>query len=624
MPTGRLVLIGRLAVRDLQRRRSEAALLLLAIMAATTTLTLGLGVYEAGSEPYQRTRKETAGPDVIASAGPKADGTEADLASLETLTDAPQVIAHGGPYPMVGVELGASGRSAGVWAQGRDPAEASVDRPQLIQGGWVRGGGVVVEAGLADTLSVGEGDQITLDRRSFEVVGVAVTAAATPYPRVCFAPCQFGAWEPFEDGSAPSAGPGPGQAQLPAGPGSVGRVASGDSGLVWVTETDAGALAPRPESLSYALNLRLVDPDAAPAFVNTHAENTTGHPALATWRDLLDMHTNVVKDVQLTLLAGSWLIGILAVASVAVLVGGRMADQTRRVGLLKAVGGTPSLVAAVLLAEYVLVALLAAGGGLVIGSLGVPLLAGSGAGLAGSATVPSITMSRIGIVTAAAVGIAIMATCLPAVGAARTSTVSALADRSRSPRRVAWLIALSARLPVPLLLGLRVAGRRPRRVVLGVVSIAVTVSGLVAALALRAQLATTVGVDKLEMHKADQALLVITAMLVALAAVNAVFITWATALDSRHSLALARAMGATPQQVGAGLSAAQALPALAGAVLGVPGGIGLYMAVYPDRAPIPPLGWLVAVVAGAVMVLIVLTGLPARAGARRPVAEVLQ
>ena len=51
-----------------------------------------------------------------------------------------------------------------------------------------------------------------------------------------------------------------------------------------------------------------------------------------------------------------------------------MADQTRRVGLLKAVGGTPGLVAAVLLAEYVLVALVAAAAGLAVGSLTAPLL----------------------------------------------------------------------------------------------------------------------------------------------------------------------------------------------------------------------------------------------------------
>ena len=90
--------------------------------------------------------------------------------------------------------------------------------------------------------------------------------------------------------------------------------------------------------------------------------------------------------------------------------------------------------------------------------------------------------------TAVALGVAVAATFVPAVRAARTSTVLALADAARPPRRTAWLIAISARLPVPLLLGLRVAARRPRRVVLATVSIAITVSGIVAALAAHADL----------------------------------------------------------------------------------------------------------------------------------------
>jgi ABC-type lipoprotein release transport system permease subunit len=621
---GRVLLVGRLVIRDLGRRRTEAALLLLAIMAATTTLTLGLVMYEAGSEPYQRTREATAGPDVIASVGPdEFDGTPADLASLEALTDAPDVVGHGGPYPMIGAELEASGGTAGVWAQGRDPAEAAVDQPELTQGSWVRDGGVVVEAGLADALGVGEGDQVTVDSRSFQVVGVAVTAAAPPYPQVCFAPCHFGAWEPPDDGSAtpPPDGAEPRPSDEPAGNHAFAPPMD-ESGLVWLTEADARGLAPEAESPSYVLNLTLADPADAPAFVDTHAE--MDGPAMATWQDLLDHHTNLVQNVQQTLLAGSWLIGILAVASVAVLVGGRMADQTRRVGLLKAVGGTPSLVAAVLLAEYVVVALLAAGGGLAAGWLGAPLLADPGASLAGSAGAPSLTVSRVGLVTAVALGVAVIAVIVPAVRASRTSTVSALSDSARPPRRTAWLIAISARLPVPLLLGLRVAGRRPRRVVLGVVSIAITVSGLVAALALRAQLAASSVVDELEIDRATQVLLVITVMLVALAAVNAIVITWTTALDARHSSALARALGATPREVSAGLSAAQVLPALTGAVLGIPGGIGLYMAVHPDEVPIPPLWWLLAVVAGTVLVVTVLTAIPARLGARRPAVEILQ
>ena len=71
----------------------------------------------------------------------------------------------------------------------------------------------------------------------------------------------------------------------------------------------------------------------------------------------------------------------------------------------------------------------------------------------------------------------------------------------------------------------------------------------------------------------------LTVVLVVLAAVNAIFITWATVLDTRHPSALARALGATPQQVAAGLSAAQLLPALLGAILGIPLGIELFAAV---------------------------------------------
>ena len=64
--------------------------------------------------------------------------------------------------------------------------------------------------------------------------------------------------------------------------------------------------------------------------------------------------------------------------------------------------------------------------------------------------------------------------------------------------------------------------------------------------------AQLVGGTDPEAVRQNQVLLVITVTLVALAAVNAIFITWATALDTKHSSALARALGATPQQVSAG------------------------------------------------------------------------
>jgi hypothetical protein len=81
----------------------------------------------------------------------------------------------------------------------------------------------------------------------------------------------------------------------------------------------------------------------------------------------------------------------------------------------------------------------------------------------------------------------------------------------------------------------------------------------------------------------SEVLLVITVVMVILAAANAIFTTWATVLDARRFSAIARSLGATPQQTVAGLSAAQLLLAMAG-----------------------------------------LAAIPARIGARRPVAEILQ
>jgi ABC-type lipoprotein release transport system permease subunit len=610
---GRILLVGRLAARDLRRRRIEAALLLLALMAATTTLTLGLVLRDAASHPYQSTREATNGPDVVANVS-----RPAKLSGLEELASAPGVIGHSGPYPVTAAELQASGRTSDVQAVGRDAAPASVDQPELIQGSWVGDGGVVVEAAFANALDVRVGDPVTLDSRSFEVVGVAVTAAMPPYPEAsCIVPVGCISRATPEDLADPGLPPG-----LLHNP-----------GLIWLTQTDVRSLTPDPDSLSYVMNLKLADPDEAQAFVDANLPESPDALGLVSWEEIRGEATELARDTQILLLIGAWLLGLLGVASVSVLVGGRMADQTRRVGLLKAVGGTPGLVAAVLLAEYVLVAIVAAAVGLAVGSLTAPLLTQSGAGLIGSAGTPPMTMSTAGLVTAVALGVAAVATFVPAVRAARSSTVNALADAARPPRRTGWLIAISARLPVPLLLALRVAARRPRRVVLAVVSIAITVSGIYVALVLNAFLTTHPpgGYDAAQVELLRQVLLVVMVILLSLAAVNAIFITWATVLDNRHSSALARALGATPRDVGAALAAAQVLPALAGAILGVfPGGFALFHAITAvtggdsDRATLPSPWQLLALVLATVLVVAALTAVPARLGGRRPVTETLQ
>jgi putative ABC transport system permease protein len=78
--------------------------------------------------------------------------------------------------------------------------------------------------------------------------------------------------------------------------------------------------------------------------------------------------------------------------------------------------------------------------------------------------------------------------------------------------------------------------------------------------------------------------------------------------------------------VSAALAAAQVLPALVGAAVGAfPGGFALFAAINAitggdrDRVTLPSLGQLLAVVLATVLVVAVLTAVPARLGGRRPV-----
>lgn len=618
---GRVLLAGRLVAGNLRRRPVEAALLMLAIVAATATLTIGLILNGVTSQPYLRTRAATAGPDVVASVSPTFGGpgsgvatpssggqptpSPPDVAALTALEHAPGVTASSGPYPLTWVTMRAHGLAVAAEVEGRDHAASEVDRPKLTAGNWLRPGEVVVERAFAQALGVGPGDSVTLNGRPFKVAGVAVTAAFSPYPQICAEGC-------FIDSSA---------------------VPGNDPGLVWASEAATKSLARSGEPVDYYLSLKLANPASASAFAGARDSGTNpAAPFLVSWQQIDQADGKLVANEQRILLIGSWLLGLLAVASVAVLVGGRMADQTRRVGLVKAVGGTPALVAGVLLAEYLVLALIAAAIGLMAGWLIAPQLTNLGSGLLGTAAAPSLTMPRVWTVIAVALLVAVLATLVPAVRAARTSTVRALADAARPPKRRGWLIALSARLPVPLLLGLRVAARRPRRAVLTTISVAITISGIVAVLCVHAVfdqgffVANAPGLANPRISRLSDVMLVLTIMLATLAAVNAIFITWATALDARHASALTRALGATSEQVVAGLSAAQGIPVLAGTLLGIPGGIGLFAAVRNGaRMAYPPAWWLILLVLGAMAVAAVLTSLTAHVGTRRrPVAEILQ
>ncbi|MEV4628787.1 FtsX-like permease family protein [Micromonospora sp. NPDC049523] len=588
---GRLLLVWRLLVRDLSRRRTETVLLLVAVTAATATLTLGLALNEIVTRPYEQTRAATAAPDLVVEPGFSGP---AALDALAPLTALPGVAAHSGPYPLAFLALTARDTTVRVVVEGRDGAPAAVDRPAVTEGSWVRPGGVVVERTFADALGLRTGDPVSVEGHPLHVTGIAVTAARPAYPRV--------GWH------------------LP------GSILTEGGGLLWADRGDIARLAgSRP--LSYTVNLKLADPAAGIAVVDP----SQGNPRFRGWhfrtgQDIADANGRLNAQAREVLLIGSWLLTALSVAGVAGIVAGRAIGQRRRVGLLKAVGAGPAMIAAVHLAEYLVIGLAAAGTGLVAGWLAAPALFRPTVGLIGSVGVDPPPLRLVVAATGLALGIAVAATLVPVVRAAASSTTQALADAATPPRRRGWAIWLSRRLPTALLIGVRINARRPRRARLVTVNTLVTTTALAAVLMAFAQERKPVDLGYSDLpdardERTTQALLIVVGVVCLLALLNTVVSTWTAVLDTRHPLAVARALGATPAQAGIGLAVAQLLPAIPGVAAGIPFGLVTFFAGGDNRYA--PASSMFAAALGVLLAVAALTAVPALAAARRPVADTL-
>ncbi|GAA2358844.1 ABC transporter permease [Streptomyces carpaticus] len=590
---GRLLLLLGLALRSLRHRPAQTALLLVTVTTVCATVTTGLTLRDSVGQSYAEVRAATDGPDVLAM--PTSTGERA-LRELDPLLDLPGVTARGGPYPVLFPMIEAHGMTVRAVVEGRDPVPDAIDRPQLLAGDWVSPGGVVVERAFALALGVRTGDRLTIGGEGFTVTGVARTAASSPYPRAV--------WSPQGGGPSPHAG------------------------QVWLTGDDLLRLSSDALPVSYVAHLRLAEPERAEEFVRSPAVLAVP-VTVRSWQFFAANASGNLRGVHDALTAAGWLLVVLASAAASSLVAGRLAEQGRRVGLLKAVGASPAMVAAVLLAEYLAVALVAGPAGLLLGCRFAAVFSNPGGGL------PDVGLAApsVGTVVAVAVlalAIAAGAAAGPAWRAAQRSTARALADAARPPRGRSAVDRVARRLPVPLMLGLRLTARRPRRALLTAVTVFTVTAALAAALTFRAQPVRPRDLGGSLLPDPD-ALLVqrivagSVALVIALAVVGAVSLAWNAALDARHSLAVARTLGATPGQANRALVLSQLLPALPAAALGAPAGAGLYGLLHagPMAAAGPGPADSALLVAGTLLGLAAVTAVPARVDTHRPVHVVL-
>ena len=355
-PAGRVTLVLRLVRRNLRRRAVESLLLLVALTVATSTLTIGLVLHGESAAPYARTRAATSGPDVVASVFPPSNTgvSRSALGTLAALRTAPGVTSSSGPFPVTWAGLRFGAVRTGAEIEGRAVGRPQSTSRRLLAGTWVRRGQAVVEAAFAKALGVHVGDTVRVGARAFVVGGVAVTAAFPPYPQMCTAGCIL----------------------------DTPTLAAGEPGLVWLTREDARRLAAPLERLTYFMDLKLRDPAAAPAFAAIHGGTSLQRPALITWKDMSTGMPSCCRTSRpwRCSAAPCWVSWPLA--TLVVLVGGRMSEERRRVGTFKAVGSTPGFIATV--AHRVSgVALAAIGAGLLVGRFTAPLLTPPSAGLLG-------------------------------------------------------------------------------------------------------------------------------------------------------------------------------------------------------------------------------------------------
>ncbi len=390
---GRAVLVARLAGRDLRRRPAQGVLLLLVMMAATTALTLGLALHGVTAQPYQSTRA-TRGPDVLATAFPLRTGPAADLSARSDVTRlarAPGVVQRSGPFPVAFPVLRAHGHADAVLAQGRTLTPAAVDRRSRPRA-----------AGCGPAASW----WARLRRRapaSRPATGSPWNSAAVP-------------------GRLGSAG-----SPRPSTTSGIGFLEGGawwrNPGLIRVTEAAARSLATTRASASATCSISgSPTRPGGSRFANryTAGGNASGSNVGSPYLIPLAMPSSRWDAALIRGRTGHPAGGRLAAGPAGH--GGFLDDLGRRtdgvpvapVGLLKAVGSTPALVAAVLLAEHLTVALLAAVAG-VVGWLAAPAAPPV---LAFSARrVPHATPATVAVVVAVALAVAIVATFVPALRA---------------------------------------------------------------------------------------------------------------------------------------------------------------------------------------------------------------
>ncbi|MEV8352085.1 FtsX-like permease family protein [Streptomyces niveus] len=403
--------LGRVVRSGVGRRRVQTLVIGLATLMAVTASVLAGSLLVASSGPFDDAFARQRGAHLNA----QLDAGRATVAQLSASGETAGVSAASGPFGTVSVapRHGAMPLPP-LTVVGRDTPEGPVDELTLTTGSWAeRPGEIVLSAG---------GGQAPLGTRldfpelpgapSLEVVGTARSA---------------------------------------------GRTAD-----AWVAPSQIASLTPSGRVGAYQMLYRFdaaattadVRKGRAAVTASVPAGAVTGAQSWLTVREVAARDTALFVPFLVAFGVLGLVMSVLVVGNV---VAGSVGTGLRRIGILKAVGCTPSQVVRAYMAQALVPAAAGAGLGLLAGNLlAVPLLSetADAYGTSGLSVAPWIDA----VVAAGALGVVTVTAWVSAWRAGRLRTVDALAvGRVPAAGRGRWAARRTARLPLPRAVGLGLA-----------------------------------------------------------------------------------------------------------------------------------------------------------------------
>jgi putative ABC transport system permease protein len=433
------------AMRDLRRRRLQAAVIFVTTLLAVGTGTMALTLIAQTRDPYQVAFDAQKGAHLkVAFDGRIDPGTIAGTPALIGAT------TSGGPYRATDVQFQSAGHKYLVTAVGRDNPGGDVGQLRIAAGHWPSSATeIALTRSFADLNHISVGDRL-------KVVSVPQEPLLTVVAEVVDID------------------------ELRADVGGVQHAWVPDAAIASLTAKDASFLMdyrfasdPTSAQLQARVNtLRAsLPPDSVTSTINYIFVRTVFHVST-------QILTGVLVAFSLFALAAT-------AAIVANLVTGIVISAYREIGIMKAVGFTPLQVIGVFVLQILAPATAACIIGIPAGTvLSQPLLASNSQAL-GLAYQPAFSPALDFLAFAGALLIVTIAAVIPAFRAGRLKPAVVIANAS-APRGHSgrWLrrLASRARLPRPVVLGLGDAAARPGRAILTLLAIVLGVATVVVAL----------------------------------------------------------------------------------------------------------------------------------------------